>query len=318
MSSQWCRCYLSAISFVFIGIPAPVVADEDVPLTVKEQEAIAALTKVGAMVNYRSTIPGSESKRAQILDANESKDFTDKHLAYVVDLPKLDSVDLRGTSVTDAGLVHLKALTYLGNLDLAYTRITNNGLAHLSGLASLNYLYLDGTPITDVGIKQLYPLKNLLNMSLSETKVSRNGSDAIKKHLPNIDHDVTKLSLYVRHGTKIPRIVERAPWIESVDLLGDDRDGDIDDSDLLQLPQIPNLLALRFVGSKVTDAGLSVLRELKSLEYLCMNSSLIRGPGLHNLHGLKQLKQIDFDGMPIDAPYIDALKRNLPNCKIVQ
>ena len=142
--------WLSAL--LCFGMPVPIAAcADDSPFTVEQRETIAVLTKLGATVNYQRKKPGTVGQFTLYLDANGSKEFSDKHLAYLNRLPKLEFIDLSGTSVGDAGLVHLKVLSHLSNLNLSFTQITDDGLTHLSGLTSLWYLYLDGTEITDAG-----------------------------------------------------------------------------------------------------------------------------------------------------------------------
>ena len=51
--------------------------------------------------------------------------------------------------------MHLKGLTSLQTLDLRGSQITDTGLAHLKGLTGLQTLYLRSTKVTDAGVAEL-------------------------------------------------------------------------------------------------------------------------------------------------------------------
>lgn len=70
-------------------------------------------------------------------------------------LPRLVSLDLRQTKVTDAGLESLTGLTKLQSLNLYGTEITDAGLKHLAKIKSLKNVYLWQSKATEAGVKQL-------------------------------------------------------------------------------------------------------------------------------------------------------------------
>jgi hypothetical protein len=63
----------------------------------------------------------------------------------------------------------------------------DSDLVHLKGLRDLDFLNLDGSPITNEGLKHLYPIKTLTTVYLSNTKVTQQGVDDLKRALPNAD-----------------------------------------------------------------------------------------------------------------------------------
>jgi hypothetical protein len=75
----------------------------------------------------------------------------DDDLAPLARLPRLNSLVLFRTPVTDAGLAHLAKIGGLESLDLHGTKITDAGLVHLEHLTRLKHLDLSGTQVTDAG-----------------------------------------------------------------------------------------------------------------------------------------------------------------------
>ena len=91
---------------------------------------------------------------------------SDKGLAHLADLTKLEYLDLTGNpQITDEGLAHLQNLTELKWLLLRNnSQITDEGLVHLENLQKLDLLILYGTSVTPAG-------RNKLQAKLPKTKV---------------------------------------------------------------------------------------------------------------------------------------------------
>ena len=104
-----------------------VAKDQIVKRSNVEKKAIAAIQKLGGIVEFAEKKPGKP----------------------------VICVFLFDTNVTDAGLVHLKGLTELQKLWLSATKVTDAGLVHLTGLTNLQTLYLSSTDVTDAGVKKL-------------------------------------------------------------------------------------------------------------------------------------------------------------------
>ena len=81
--------------------------------------------------------------------------LTNRGMASLQRLTRLEDLSLRSTKVSDAGLAHLAKLRSLRRLDLSYTDITDAGLVHLKQLSSLESVDLDGTRVTPEGIHRL-------------------------------------------------------------------------------------------------------------------------------------------------------------------
>lgn len=61
----------------------------------------------------------------------------------------------------------------------------DSDLIHLQRLRDLKVLDLVGAPVSDAGLRQLYPIKTLIQVSLSNTQVTQQGVEDLKRALPN-------------------------------------------------------------------------------------------------------------------------------------
>lgn len=92
----------------------------------------------------------------------------------------------------------------------------------------------------------------------------------------------------------------------------------IEDGDLANIAGLVNLRVLHLEKTPVTDAGLAHLKGLKNLTYLNIYGTPVTDAGLPNLNGLTNLKSLYvFESKVTDAG-IDALKKTLPNVRIVK
>ena len=87
------------------------------------------------------------------------------------------------------------------------------------------------------------------------------------------------------------------------------------DADLKNLPNPPFPFTLNLSSTKVTDAGLKELKDLKNLTTLYLPAA-VTDAGLKELKDLKNLTLLDlFDTSVTDAG-LKELKKALPNCRI--
>ena len=101
---------------------------------------------------------------------------TDAGVAHLKELAgTLQVLTLDGTQVTDAGLAHLEGLTRLQWLSFTNTRVTDAGLSHLERLTGLQSLMLQETSVTDVGLAHVEGLTALQQLNLRKTKVTDAG-----------------------------------------------------------------------------------------------------------------------------------------------
>lgn len=87
----------------------------------------------------------------------QQNNFTDKGLAYLVEMPNLKSlwIGLGKGEITDEGVHYLSKLTNLEVLDLQRTNISDTAMKDLANLKKLHKLYLNHTGISDEAVNQL-------------------------------------------------------------------------------------------------------------------------------------------------------------------
>ncbi len=118
-----------------------------------------------------------------------SENLKDEDLQLLSAFPRLQTLELSGTAISDSGLKHLarlKSLTYLG---LIRTKITDAGLKELVGLQNLEGIRIGNTAITDAGLKDLAKLKNLKVVGLIGTQVTDAGLKEFGEALPDMQHN---------------------------------------------------------------------------------------------------------------------------------
>ena len=113
--------------------------------------------------------------------------ITDEGMKSIGQMPMLQTLVLSETRIGDAGLQQLQRLTEMRELSLYHARVTDEGLAYLKAMKNLNTLLLSGRHITDRGLMQLAGLRNLRHLTLSQTNVSKSGADELKKLVPHLE-----------------------------------------------------------------------------------------------------------------------------------
>jgi hypothetical protein len=90
---------------------------------------------------------------------SKTKGDLDSCLPYVAKLPKLETLVLSNTPVTDAGLSYLARCSSLKEVRLAMTGVSDAGLLNLASLKSLTQVVLDKkTKVTPQGIQRFEKL----------------------------------------------------------------------------------------------------------------------------------------------------------------
>ena len=123
---------------------------------------------------------GAETDDARInlnnLHINNGK-LSDRSLAILSRLPRLQHLSLQENAFTDEGLKRLRDMTHLRSLwlGLGRSRFTDAGLVHLAKLTNLEELDLQGSPLTRSGREQLEKLPKRDQANL--TPPNANGVD---------------------------------------------------------------------------------------------------------------------------------------------
>jgi len=100
-------------------------------------------------------------------------------------LPRIGTLILQDTPITDEGLQFLANLTQLQHLSLANTQITDTGLQCLKRMTELEWLNLDSTRVSDAGLEQVKGLPHLRRLVLTHTDVTDDGVKRLRESLPD-------------------------------------------------------------------------------------------------------------------------------------
>jgi hypothetical protein len=99
-------------------------------------------------------------------------DIAARDLDSVIYLPKLSTLDLSKTPITDEGVRRIASCSQLRALDLGETAVTDEALRWIEGLTSLEHLSLQDTPVTDAGVRRLRLLTQMRSLYLGRTGVT--------------------------------------------------------------------------------------------------------------------------------------------------
>jgi hypothetical protein len=123
---------------------------EGFPLMIDRQTAIEHFQGIGVHLSIRqdsSAVFGIQCRNRSI---------TDDSLFYLQAFrEELTVIGLERTQVSDNGLRQLMDMPKLDNVDLTNTSITDAGLEFLSKIKTLEYLHVEGTRVTANGISQV-------------------------------------------------------------------------------------------------------------------------------------------------------------------
>lgn len=188
-------------------------------------------------------------------------------LKHLRGLTILQSLDLSGTRVDGAGLKHLRGLVRLKELHLGGTRVDGPALAHLRGLVHLQRLDLDGTRVDGAAMEHLRGLTELHYLSLMLTDVDDAGLERLQG-LTNLETIRLGETLVTDDGLEALAASPRLHWVELFDPTLDDAvctddDPRITDAGLARLIQLPRLVRLSLAGSRLTEARIDGLQELR-------------------------------------------------------
>jgi hypothetical protein len=106
-------------------------------------------------------------------------------LDVLVQFPKLKTIEVSRTKVTDAGMAALGRLRNLSTIHVNFVPIGDDGFASLLGLENLGWLYASGTNLTDKGLAKLAELPNLKSLEIRNTQVTAGGVAAFQARRPN-------------------------------------------------------------------------------------------------------------------------------------
>lgn len=235
---------------------------------------------------------------------------TDAGMAELAKCLSLEGITVEGTDVTDAGLVHLAKLKNLKSLSLGVynegAKITDEGLKTVGQMTGLKWLQLSGTPITDAGLPHLAGLKNLTSLQLDETKATSAGL----AHLEPLQ-SIERLRLFDEVNDEGAKYLSKLKKLKSISA-----NLDLSDEGVAYLARLPHLEELMLSEPQVTDASLPAISKMPALKTLWFQRCQVTDEGMAKLAGHPTLEYILLRELPITTASLETFA-TLPKLRIL-
>jgi hypothetical protein len=288
---------------------------------VERVTAIKTLKKLDLSLTYVSDI-GAEAigKLAQLEELNlfTAEFVTDAAIAYLRSNSNLRVLNLRGTDVTDTSLEYVARLANLRSLDISFTQISDVGLEHLAALSHLETLNLGGLKISGVGLHVLKYLPNLKKLSFYGIQ-RRNAGMCWAPVMTDIELDTIGLldgleELNIGSGVALgagkPAELGPASGEAECRVAGGTR---VTDAGVAKLANLKKLRYLDLSGSAVTGRALKTLASLPALQRLSLwNAKGVNDAAASGLATLKSLSSLDLSNTGVTDETLRALEK-MPN-----
>jgi predicted Ser/Thr protein kinase len=251
-----------------------------------EREAARKLIELGAVLGVEldgkvldvssiEQLPNQDFHIMKIWSKDMGERMSDEQVTLIAALPHLKYFSLPGCSITDAGFERIPQIEQLEVIHLFFAkRLTSAGIDRLLSRAkSLQDLALEGSQITDDMLSRIVPAK-LSGVNLSDTKIGDQGianfsgkktyglllgqTNITDDAMLTIANSVTGyLRLFKTAVTDdgLKHLVGRR--LQHLDL----NDTSVSDSGMQHLSQMESLDELVIRNTKVTEAGLKLIRE---------------------------------------------------------
>jgi tRNA A-37 threonylcarbamoyl transferase component Bud32 len=180
----------------------------------------------------------------------------DEGMKSVARMKRLRLLDVFETRVADEGLKELAGLPRLFSLKLGKTRVTDAGIRALAGAAELRWLDLSDTDVTDEGLKELVRHPRLSNLNLQGARKVTDAGMRELARLPQLKHLLLGWTQVTDAGLED---LARCSQLTHLTLTGTE----VTDAGIQKLGRCTRLMSLH-LGSvkKVTEAGVAELRKV--------------------------------------------------------
>lgn len=230
-------------------------------------------------------------------------DITDKGMPSIAKLKNLKHLHIYGGSyskVTDAALRHLSALQSLEVLLISGRSCTNAGMDYLARLTNLRELYISADSVTDEGLAKLKTLKSLEKLSFGSKNVTVSGLSHLNAFKNLTDLNVSGI-WQDDSGMDISALtaLEKLTLKFKMPLKKEDSHDPVVDEDLECLKNLKNLKWFQVAypqHSRITDTGVSYLKDLTNMERLGVGSPYLTDTSLSCLTNMKKLNHLNVTG----------------------
>jgi hypothetical protein len=263
---------------------------------------VLSITQVGAAADDAGSALGtlgarlSKNPAGEVIAVDLSNAWlTDADMELLAKQPKLESINLAYTKVTDLGLEHLAPLKNVKVLDLYYAEaVTDLGIAHLKHWRNLEYLNVRGTKVTSSLFEHVSNMSQLRFLDVGHSRVNDDLFEVLDS-LPRLEHLAfggNKMS-----GTALP-LLKSLPALKSLSVSGQQRTDSglwsvsVTDFSIPHIAAISKLEVLDLGETTITDRGLAELARLKHLHTLDLRGTRITSKGLAALASLPELRHL--------------------------
>lgn len=296
---EWCQ-YISRIDVEQLDFSNSRVTDEGLEYVGK----ILNLTKLeltSCNISDKGVAFLRNLKKLETLQISKTK-VTDKCLETVKCFKRLRRLELSNTPVTDSAIAKLKDLPLQEICILGCSRVTERVLEPLAKKGRLIHINASDTRITDAGLTCLRPCKGLYTLKLADC---RGVSDAavcfFAANFPRLHYlDISGTSATSKCFPDLVKLKElRDLHLCSLGLT---------DKDLVPLKSLKEVSKLNLSANRITDGGLKSLVDMPSLRRICLNHcDGITSSGAGYLQSAHQLKF--GEGIDIEITSQEAVSR---------
>jgi len=248
--------------------------------------------------------------------AARSKD-TDEGLAHIKGMRQLTSLRLDHGKFTHEGLAQLAEMTGLESLSVEDTNFTDENLAAIAGLTGLKELNISSTYVTDAGLLNLVPFKQLEILKMNGMRSHLSGSGLLelvfkKKGLGNLR------GIYVSFNQQLQLpaydAIRRLKKLEILDI----SDTALTDANFMgcvkPLAKLQELWVVFNPG--LTSDALQVLKGKKLKKLVFDRNTGITDAALTYIMTLKSLEVLQLNSTACSENAVKVLKKKLPDCVI--
>jgi internalin A len=261
--------------------------------------------------------------------------ITDAGLTGLGELSSLQSLDLSVTAVTETGLKQLKRLPHLRALsigcswELPGARLNDAGLKEIAGCSRLNVLSVAGAENTEAGIREIGTLKELSALNLSAVNIKDDWLADLRdlEHLESLTIGEPKTEFTgagFRHLSGLKNL--HAQLLGKSDVNESLKDTALESLESLSLANaavtdegikhirgLAHLKLLDLGGTRITDAALREICELKHLEDFNLFNTAITDEGLGHLTRLKSLRRLEISGTHVTRSGVQRFVHSSPD-----
>lgn len=281
-------------------------------------EPLARLKKLKSLYLDGTRFSGSELSAIGKMQAIERLalwhcNLMEMDFGILANLKNLGELYLGGCKLPPNALQRVAGIPALVRLELAESDVTSEMLVTLGGMKSLRYLGLDSTAIAPESLIHFKPFPSLEEICLrgKATQVSDNGVTAVLKACPNLKVFNVNASRMGPAGFARLTDFKMLRALRLTDAMS------LPDSSVLALSRSGEVDFLDLSRSAITDSQIALLIPMKrQLGELYLYGTRITDASIPALKEMKALRRIDVSGTDISKTGVSDLRKGLASCRV--